>query len=164
LKKILIRKGVRTGISWALAGVTCGLSVGLDALFDLSDVADIGDILDMADMADAVGNSVDAMDVLDADIIDFDLTDIDDVNIDDAGDGDNLLADSYNISFQGAPNDGSYMRTDKDVSIQVAGGSNKGSFDVYLHHGDKYIDFQDHWIKIQGKTRFHLNGNDYIIK
>ena len=35
------------------------------------------------------------------DIIDFDLPDIDDVNIDDAGEGDQLLEDSYNPSFKG---------------------------------------------------------------
>lgn len=69
-----------------------------------------------------------------------------------------------NISFGHAPNDGSYMKTNQDINIQVAGGNDKGSYDVYLHNGDKYIDFKDQWIKIQGKTRFHLNGNDYIIK
>ncbi|MBR6018124.1 MAG: hypothetical protein IK073_05840 [Paludibacteraceae bacterium] len=99
LKRFLIRKGVRTGISWALAGFTCGLSVGLDALFDLSDVADIGDMLDMADMADAVGSSVDAMDVLDVDVTDFSYADIVDINIEDIGEGDDLLADSYHVSF-----------------------------------------------------------------
>lgn len=100
LKRFLIRKGVRTGISWALAGFTCGLSVGLDAMFDLSDVADIGDILDMADMADAVGSSVDVIDVIDPDIINFDIADIDYVvDVDDMSDADDLLADSYNVSF-----------------------------------------------------------------
>ena len=71
----------------------------MDALFDLSDVADIGDMLDMADMADAVGSSVDAMDVLDADVLDFSSSDIVDVNISDIGEGDDLLADSYHVSF-----------------------------------------------------------------
>ena len=68
------------------------------------------------------------------------------------------------ISFGHAPNDGSYMKTNQDVHVQVAGGNDKGSFDVYLHNGNKYIDFKDQWVKIQGKTRFHLLGNDYIIK
>ena len=85
---------------------------------------------------------------------DFDFTDSD-FNFD---------SDFDSITFGHAPNDGSYTDSGKDVNIQVAGGNNKGSYDVYYHHGDKYIDFQNQWVKIQGKTRFHLNGNDYVIK
>lgn len=89
-------------------------------------------------------------------------------NFDIATDSSDYIANDgqtgYNISFGHAPNDGSYMKTNQDVNIQVAGGNDKGSYDVYLHNGDKYIDFKDQWVKIQGKTRFHLLGNDYIIK
>lgn len=60
--------------------------------------------------------------------------------------------------------DGTYTKSNIDVNIQVAGGGDKGSYDVYFYHGDKYIGFHDHWIKIQGKDRFLFNGNTYIIK
>ena len=46
LKRILVRKGVRT----ALAG---GLSLGLDDLLELDDIADIQDVLDITDAADS---------------------------------------------------------------------------------------------------------------
>ena len=54
LQRILVRKGVRMGVSLALAGITGGLSVGLDTLFGLDDVADINDLLDIADISDVM--------------------------------------------------------------------------------------------------------------
>ena len=48
LKRMLVRKGVT-----ALAGLTGGLSLGIDALFDLGDIADIQDVIDMADLEDS---------------------------------------------------------------------------------------------------------------
>lgn len=111
LKRMLVRKGVRTGISMALAGLTGGLSLGVDALFDLGDVADIQDVIDMADAADMVGDAMDAFDamdvmdafdaydVLDADLLDFSVGDMDDINILDIGEGDDLLADSYDLDI-----------------------------------------------------------------
>lgn len=168
LKRILIRKGVRTGISIALAGVTCGLSVGLDALFDLSDVADIGDMLDMADMADAVGSSVDAMDVLDADIVDFDITDIDDVNIDDAGEGDELLADSYNVSFHGNKTIGRDTYIDKGtVTLHKAGGGlGTETVHYYTKAGTNtlYILDGNHPIQITGTgaTQIKYKGINFL--
>ena len=103
------------------------------------------------------------------DFDEYDYTDIDSTNddgYDDYDDYDNgfTVEDDSNISFGHAPNDGTYTKTSKEVNIQVAGGNNKGSYDVFLHHGDKYIDFQNQWIKIEGKTRFSLNGNTYLIK
>lgn len=105
---------------------------------------------------------------VDIDIPGSDDSDID-IDFDNSGDsGFGVSSDSdtdySNVSFGHAPNDGSYTKSNIDVNIQVAGGGDKGSYDVYFHHGDKYIDFQDHWIKIQGKDRFFFNGNTYIIK
>ena len=112
LKKMLVRKGIRTGISLTLAGLTGGLSLGLDALFDLGDVADIQDIIDMADAVDMAGDAMDAFDavdvmdafdaydVLDANLLDFDVGDMDDINIVDVGEGDDLLADSYGLNSE----------------------------------------------------------------
>lgn len=102
LKRFLVKKGVRTGISIALAGVTGGLSLGIDALFGLGDIADIQDIIDIADAADMAGDAMDtfnAYDILDADVLDFSVGDMEDINITDVGEGDDLLADSYNVSF-----------------------------------------------------------------
>lgn len=62
------------------------------------------------------------------------------------------------------PNDGFYMRTNKSVKVYTESGHSKGSFVVYLHQGKKYIDFNDTWICIQGKTRFAYKGNWYVIK
>lgn len=105
LKRILVRKGIRMGISIALAGVTGGLSLGLDALFDLEDVADINDVMDIAGVSDMMGDAMDAMDamdvsdILDVDILDFEIDEMADINISDVGEGDDLLAEGYNITF-----------------------------------------------------------------
>lgn len=111
LKKFIVRKGVRLGVSAFLAGVTGGLSLGVDALFGLDDIADVQDVIDMVDAADFAGDAMDAIDaidamdafdacdILDADMLDFSIEDMDDVNILDIGEGDDLLADSYNVSF-----------------------------------------------------------------
>ncbi len=61
-------------------------------------------------------------------------------------------------------NNGSYSLTSQTVSIETESGHSKGSFSVYLHHGKRYIRFQNNWICIQGKSRFFLNGNWYVIK
>lgn len=63
-----------------------------------------------------------------------------------------------------ARNDGSYSATSQSVSVYTENGHPKGSFTVYLHHGKKYIKFQNTWICIQGKSRFAHNGNWYVIK
>ncbi len=131
LQKMLVRKGVRTGISWALAGLTGGLSLGVDALFDLGDVADIQDVIGMADAADMVGDVVDAFDamdvmdafdaydILDADLLGFSVGDMEDINILDIGEGDDLLADSYNVSF-GANSSNAHIDSIYNPSIDRA--------------------------------------------
>ena|GEM_PF-2134714 len=63
-----------------------------------------------------------------------------------------------------ARNDGTYSATSQTVSVYTESGHPKGSFTVYLHHGQKYIKFQNSWVCIQGKSRFSFNGNWYIIK
>lgn len=69
-----------------------------------------------------------------------------------------------NTCMAAAPNDGTYTRTSSSVSIYTQEGHPKGSFAVYLHHGNRYIDFYNTWICIQGKTRFGYRGNWYVIK
>ena len=63
-----------------------------------------------------------------------------------------------------APNDGSYMRTNKSVKVYTESGHGKGVFSIYLRKGKKYIDFDDKWVCIQGKSRFFYQGNWYVIK
>ena len=63
-----------------------------------------------------------------------------------------------------APNTGSYLRTNKSVTIYTESGHCKGTYVVYLHQSRKYIDFNNTWICIQGKQRFGYNGNWYVIK
>lgn len=63
-----------------------------------------------------------------------------------------------------ARNNGSYTRTNKNVMIYTESGHSKGSYTIYLHRGQKYINFKNRWICIQGKQRFACDGNWYIIK
>lgn len=63
-----------------------------------------------------------------------------------------------------ARNDGTYSATNQYVTIYNESGACKGQFRVYLHKGDRYINFQNDWIRIEGKRRFGHNGNWYIIK
>ena len=63
-----------------------------------------------------------------------------------------------------APNEGTHTRTQNSVTIYTEEGHYKGTFSIYLHHGKKYISFNNTWICIQGKSRFGYNGNWYIIK
>lgn len=68
-------------------------------------------------------------------------------------------------AYAAAPTNGDYYsKTGQRVDIYSESGTYKGSFDVYLHKGKKYISFQNTWICIQGKSRFGYNGNWYIIK
>lgn len=69
-----------------------------------------------------------------------------------------------NVSFQGASNDGTYMRTSYSVSIYTESGHSKGIYAIYLHNSKSYIYFSNTWICIQGKSRFGYNGNWYVIK
>lgn len=69
-----------------------------------------------------------------------------------------------NTCMAAAPNDGTYTRTSSSVSVYTQEGHPKGSFSVYLHHGKRYIDFNNTWICIQGKNRFGYCGNWYVIK
>lgn len=63
-----------------------------------------------------------------------------------------------------AKNNGSYSATSRSVNVYTESGHPKGSFTVYLHKGKKYINFQNSWICIEGKSRFAHNGNWYVIK
>ena len=63
-----------------------------------------------------------------------------------------------------APNDGRYMRTQHSVTIYSETGVCKGTYSVYLYHGQKYIDFNNSWVCIQGKSRFCYCAVWYIIK
>ena len=68
------------------------------------------------------------------------------------------------VSFQAAPNNGTYTRTSSFVTIYTESGHRKGMYSVYLHYGNRYIDFNNTWVCIQGKSRFFYNGNWYVIK
>lgn len=142
---------------WLKTGINGTVRVGAKVLSSY-----IGAPFDMD--FDIGNNGIDNLDIEFNDIGDIDMNDIGDIDMNDLkSDDSNMPTDINNIPF-GARNDGTYMKTSQDVNIQSSSGANKGSYDVYLHNGQKYIDFQNQWIKIQGKTRFHLNGNDYIIK
>lgn len=116
----------------------------------------------------SIGADIDANVDIDVDIPDLpdvDGIDINSNSVDFEFDNDNSeMCDFSAVPFGHAPNDGSYTKTNQDVTIQVAGGNDKGSYHVFSHKGEKYIDFKEQWVNIQGKTRFHLLGNDYIIK
>ena len=69
-----------------------------------------------------------------------------------------------NACMAAAPNYGTYSRTGSSVSVFHENGHPKGTFAVYLHHGKRYIDFNNKWICIQGKKRFGYCGNWYVIR
>lgn len=71
---------------------------------------------------------------------------------------------SGNICMAAAPNNGTYTKTSSSVSVYTESGHSKGTFSVYLHHGKRYIDFNNTWICIEGKSRFGYCGNWYVIK
>lgn len=75
-----------------------------------------------------------------------------------------LACYSTNVYMYSAPNDGSYTKTSYSVSIYTEDGHYKGLYAIYLHHGKRYIDFNNTWICIQGKSRFGYCGNWYVIK
>lgn len=70
----------------------------------------------------------------------------------------------HEIAFGHAPNDGTYLHTSDSVNVQCCGGPNKGDFDVFLHNGQKYIDFHNHWIHITKNGYFTYGGNQYYVK
>ena len=63
-----------------------------------------------------------------------------------------------------APNNGTYSRTGCSVSVYAESGHPKGVYAVYLHHGRRYINFNNTWICIQSKSRFWYCGNWYVIR
>ncbi len=68
------------------------------------------------------------------------------------------------VCFQAAPNNGTYTRTSSFVTIYTETGYCKGPFSIYLHHGKKYIDFNNTWVCVHNTRRFGYKGNWYVIK
>lgn len=68
------------------------------------------------------------------------------------------------ITFGHAPNDGTYLHTSETVNVQCCGGANKGDFDVFMHKGQKFIDFHNQWIHITKNGYFTYGGNQYYVK
>lgn len=71
---------------------------------------------------------------------------------------------TVNTCYAGAPNNGTFSRTGYSVNVYNENGHPKGSFAVYLHKGQRYIDFCNTWICIQGRSRFAYCGNWYVIR
>lgn len=69
-----------------------------------------------------------------------------------------------NISFNAAPNNGTYLRTSKSVGIVCETGIDKGFYSIYLKGGRQYINFKNNWICIQGVSSFAYCGNRYYVK
>lgn len=67
VKDMLIRKGIRIGVSVGIAALT-GLYIDLDTVFGFEDIADAADIIDMADVADFY-------EFADVDYVDWDTAD-----------------------------------------------------------------------------------------
>lgn len=70
----------------------------------------------------------------------------------------------HEVAFGHAPNDGTYLHTSETVNVQCCGGANKGDFDVFMHKGQKYIDFHNQWIHITKNGYFTYGGNQYYVK
>lgn len=71
---------------------------------------------------------------------------------------------NLNSAYAQARNDGRYSRTNKSVLIYTQSGHPKGSYTIYLYKGQRYINFKNRWICIQGKQRFACDGNWYVIR
>ena len=74
------------------------------------------------------------------------------------------LGITANTCYAAAPNNGTYSKTGYSVNVYTQEGHSKGSFAVYLHNGQRYIDFKNTWICIQGRSRFSYCGNWYVIR
>lgn len=155
IKRMLVRKTVRMGVSLALASITGGLSLGLDALFDLTDVAAIQDVLDMVDAADFAGDTMDAFDaydILDADLLDFNVDDMPDINIDDIGEGDTLLTDSYGLNSEDIHSDldVDHSGCRANISFRASESQLKTDINYYnrkLNQANKDIDYYKRELK-----------------
>lgn len=133
VKKMLIKKGVRVGISLALTCAT-GFYMDFDSVFGIDDLDDASDLMDLADTTDFV----EMTDIADWDTTSDGLTgDFLDYSSDIAynGEGD------YNISFQGSDKsvsvhlEGNQSITETVTAKKVAGTSDK--WDIYK--GNKKI-------------------------
>lgn len=86
----------------------------------------------------------------------------------DSGYGSGIDSDhqGHEITFEGAKNDGTYIKTGNTVEIRSETGVNKGTFDVYTHYGSKYVDFKNEFVKIKYNGYLDLPGSavKYITK
>ena len=158
------------GISIALAGITGGLSIGLDALFDLEEISDIYDVMDIADIYDMSDMMVDAADMMDiAEMTDY--ADLDFDTLENAGLTDNLLYEDtdlstysdgisniedggspYNVSFQASENSDGFI-PDGKIELERTVSGHKDSFPHYTKDGHDYVKVGSSYIRVDvGQT------------
>lgn len=156
VKDMLIRKGIRIGVSVGIAALT-GLYVDLDTVFGFEDIADAADIIDMADAADFY-------EFADVDYVDWDTTEdpiLDNESIPVEG-------NSYNVSFGANRTIGDDIYLDNGtITLERAGGGlGDKEVTVYVKSGTntKYIIDGNTPKKIQGVTQVAIDGIKYLVK
>lgn len=158
VKDMLIRKGIRIGVSVGIAALT-GLYVDLDTVFGFEDLAEATDIIDMADASDF-------SEFADVDIDNVDWNATEDPILD--NESISVEENSYNVSFGANRKIGDDVYLDKGtITLERAGGG-LGDKDVtvYVKSGTntKYIIDGNTPKKIQGVAQVVIDGIKYLIK
>lgn len=75
-------------------------------------------------------------------------------------DSDNVFS---NITFGHAPNDGTYTDSGHTVTVRSDSGVKYTDIHVFYHHGQKWLDFKNHWVQPSSSGFFSLNGVSYKV-
>ncbi|MEE0985436.1 MAG: hypothetical protein UH687_07395 [Bacteroidaceae bacterium] len=130
VKDMLIRKGIRIGVSVGIAAFT-GLYVDLDTVFGYEDIADAADIIDMADTADFY-------EFADVDYVDWNTAD-------DLMSGDNwaMTNELEHAEMGMEPETNANLEDQYNVSFGKKNCPPNASSDGYIYHSEKkYKDYK----------------------
>lgn len=165
IKKILIRKGVRVGVSLAITAVS-GMYVDLDNILGFEDVADLSDIMDMADTSEImdIGAFDIDWDTSDDAICSLDNSELGAYNHDTPEYHDYInqnihhdVDESSSISFMGKdslPQDSNSdgFIANGTITLHRDGGSDvTDSFKLYTKGGNNYVLYNKKYIHLTGK-------------
>lgn len=144
IRDFLVRKGIRLGISAAIAAVTGGLVVDIggvvDTFADLSEIAEIAEIGDLGDLFESVDFSY--LDMTSLDVTEFETLDYDNIDVDNYTPSEyDDLSQQNNVSFgktncpPNASKDGYIYHSEIDYE----------NYKVYKKDGNWWIYVGDDW-------------------